>query len=209
MLGCPESGKSRLGPLSVRIPASLRQGRTAPPPRPSELRRGRRAGPGPPSAPPSLRPQLRSRRALPRDERRGASRAPEPSGQVTPAACLGLEFCVPRVQLPALRVGGPPWISLAQRGWPPDARGGGSAGRGAGEQRAWASGCGPQARAAGQARSGRWASGRGPRPVRPRGRAGAGTKAAGRPATAAFDGPARLLRGLLIRMQIQLGSPFL
>lgn len=41
------------------------------------------------------------------------------------------------------------------------------------------------------------------------GRAGAGTKTARPPATAAFDGQGRLLPGLLIRMQIQLRSPFL
>lgn len=77
-----------------------------------------------------------------------------------------------------------------------------------------------------QARGWPWAARRGPRgkrgvnhgsgPGEP-GARGAPRQAAGasrcwnkgRPATAAFDGPGRLLPGLLIRMQIQLWSPFL
>lgn len=50
---------------------------------------------------------------------------------------------------------------------------------------------------------------RGARPVRPRGEQVLEQRPPGRQATPAFDGQGRLLPGLLIRMQIQLWSPFL
>ena len=204
MLGYPEPGGSFLYPnfriFKKKVPGG------SPPPRPSVLLRERQESPGDPAL--------------------SSVRDPEP-GSRFPRKCVVSAASWGKVEPTRLPQSRPLRPALAAPPLPPALafprrlcrlRGPGrrladlweSEGRGAGE--GWAVDC--QARAAGQARSEPRAEGPvsqelGARPVRPRGEQVLEQRPPGRPATAAFDGQGRLLPGLLIRMQIQLWSPFL